>query len=174
MEIFFQLIGIAILLVVSYTIIKSNISFAPWVPTFAKDLARIFDYLGEPADRSFLDLGSGNGRLTMAAARRGFRAQGVELSLPLFVISWLRHIINPDLKLKFWHGNLFDYDLAESDVIYLFGVPKTLTVSFGVKLISEAKPGAIIISYCFQIAGLKTTAILKDNAKDLPIYIYNT
>lgn len=60
---------------------------APYVPTRKRDVEELFKIVTQ--DDVLVDLGSGDGRLVRAAAERGIRAYGFELSPILALISWL-------------------------------------------------------------------------------------
>jgi dienelactone hydrolase/precorrin-6B methylase 2 len=124
----------------------------PFVPTAANvvdamlDLAKI-----EPTD-VLIDLGSGDGRIVIAAAKRfGIRATGVE--------------INPDLvrqaeatagheglagKATFVKADLFDYDLRQASVVTMFLTPG-VNLRLRSKLLHELRPGTRIVSHRFDM-----------------------
>jgi hypothetical protein len=63
---------------------------APFVPTRRGDVEAVFSVHSFKAGERFIDLGSGDGRLLMAAAERGIAATGFELNPFLAAYSWLR------------------------------------------------------------------------------------
>lgn len=62
----------------------------PYVPTLRLNIKAALDLLDLKPGQTMIDLGSGDGRVLIAAAKRGWNAIGIEMSLMLFVISWLR------------------------------------------------------------------------------------
>ena len=63
---------------------------APFVPTRQADVTALFDLHQFQAGDVFVDLGSGDGRMIIAAAQRGIRAVGYELNPFLVAYTWLR------------------------------------------------------------------------------------
>lgn len=63
---------------------------APYVPTRTRDIEALFSlYDFKPRD-VLVDLGSGDGRVLLAAARRSVRSVGYELNPLLAGLTWLR------------------------------------------------------------------------------------
>ena len=67
---------------------------------------------------------------------------------------------------------MFKLNLKNADVVFVFGMPKTLAKKFKEKVERECKPGARIISYVFPVEGW--TPVVKDRPtdKDMTIYLY--
>lgn len=63
---------------------------APYVPTRSRDLAAILKAARLKKGELIVDLGSGDGRLLIEAARSGYRAVGYELNPFLVVATWWR------------------------------------------------------------------------------------
>jgi hypothetical protein len=63
---------------------------APYVPTHAGPVKHVFEMLDMPKGSTIVDLGSGDGVLLKAAAKRGYHAIGYELNPFLCLISYLR------------------------------------------------------------------------------------
>lgn len=78
------LIGLVIVLTFSIIIIFGP----PYLPTLRKQINTALDLLELEEGETLLELGSGDGRVMLAAAKRGFRVVGIELNPFLVVISW--------------------------------------------------------------------------------------
>lgn len=159
-----------VLLFLLSTVALAGASFAPWVPARKADLSRIFQLANLKAGETFYDLGCGNGRLVVYAAKN-FQAKaiGLEIALPLYLICKWRQIFNKNTIFKY--KNLFTEDLSKADVIYFFGTPRRIEQKLKAKLERETKNGARIISYVFPIMGWTPNKVDKvDNA--VPIYLY--
>lgn len=63
---------------------------APYVPTRARDLDKLFAAAHLKKSDMLIDLGSGDGRLLIGAATRGIHSVGIELNPLLVVITWWR------------------------------------------------------------------------------------
>ena len=102
-----------------------------------------------PRDR-VIDLGSGDGRTVIAAARRGAQALGIEYNGDLVALS--RHnarAAGVEGKARFVQADLFRTDLSQATVITMFLLP-----SINLKLrpaLLELKPGTRIVSNTFTM-----------------------
>ncbi|MBI2411377.1 MAG: SAM-dependent methyltransferase [Candidatus Kerfeldbacteria bacterium] len=149
------------------------ISLAPWVPMRSRDLKRVFELARLQPREVFYDLGCGNGKTVVYAARH-FRAKatGIELALPLYIICLLHQLLNWRFDIHFRWGNLFRHNISDANVVYIFGMPNSLAKKLKQKLLAELKPGTRVITYTFPIAGLTPSSVDKPTEKDLPIYLY--
>jgi ribosomal protein L11 methylase PrmA len=128
------------------------ISGAPWVPAFSDDLEAVLEDAGLKKNDLFLELGCGDGRLVVAAAKRGAVAVGYEINPIMWLIAKLRALHCPGAKIKF--GNLWQVDLSEADVVLAFLVPRTVQ-KLEDKVVNEMKSGSILVSYIFKLPHLK-------------------
>lgn len=97
---------------------------APYVPTFRRDVRRVFRELYPIGARDVLvDLGSGDGVVLREAARVGARAIGYELN-PVLV--WLsRRLSRRQRKIEVYTGNMWHVTLPKSTtVVYIFAVER--------------------------------------------------
>ncbi len=62
----------------------------PYVPTLRLHMTTALDLLNLKPGQTMLDLGSGDGRVLVAAAKRGWNAVGIEVSPLLYIISRIR------------------------------------------------------------------------------------
>ena len=156
-----------------FSLIFSVVSFAPWVPSRSRDMARIFKLADLKPGQIFYDLGCGNGRVVVYAANNfEVKAIGLEISLALYLICKIRQFTNRKSDIEFKFKNLHKQNLEDADVVYFFGIPKVLNEKFCSKLKKELKPGAKIISYSFKLHDWVPAAVDKPGNKDLPIYLY--
>ena len=63
---------------------------APFLPTLKPQITVALDLLDLKPGQTMLELGCGDGRVLIAAARRGIKSVGYELNPVLAVIAWLR------------------------------------------------------------------------------------
>lgn len=170
---FSSIIFLAFLMFCCFNIIFSVLSFAPWVPSRSRDMARIFKMAGLKEGQTFYDLGCGDGKVVIYASKN-FKVKGIglEISLPMYLICKLRQMFMRNKNINFKFRNLFKENLASADVVYFFGMPETINKKLGAKLKQELKPGTKIISYSFSLIGWTPTAVDKPSEKDLPVYLY--
>lgn len=145
--------------------------FAPWVPTFRKDLDRALKLADLKAGETFVDLGCGDGRVVIVAAEKfGADASGYEIALPMILVLMLRRRRE---RVRFFYKSLFEADLSKADVVYLFGTPPTLRGQLTAKLERELRPGARVVSYAFPLDGWTPKAVDRPDQKSLPIRLYS-
>ena len=98
------------------------------------------------------DLGAGDGRIPIAAAR-DFGARGVGIELDRRMIERARcnaRAAGMERLVEFRHEDLFRADLREATVVTLFLFPE-MNQRLGPKLLSELRPGTRIVSLRFGI-----------------------
>jgi SAM-dependent methyltransferase len=104
------------------------------------------------ADDVVYDLGSGDGRIVLAAARdRGARSVGFEID-PALVAQATEHARRLGLgdRVAFREDDLFQADLREATVVTLYLSPD-LNRRLRPKLLSELRPGSRIVSHGFDM-----------------------
>ncbi len=155
------------------TTVIAGLIAAPWVPTRGKDVARLLALAGLKPGEHLVDLGCGDGRLVVAAARDfGARATGYELSIPMIIAARLAARSKGSAgSVRIEYGNFFKKDLRDADVVVCFLMPKAME-KLSEKFRRELKPGARIISYTFQLPGWQAEVADRPTPKDVPIYRY--
>jgi cyclopropane fatty-acyl-phospholipid synthase-like methyltransferase len=115
------------------------------------------------------DLGSGDGRVLVAAVRRfGARAVGVELDLGRYLWSVLTvTVLGLWGRVRLIRGDLFKVDLSTADVVFAYLLQDT-NDRLKDKLRKELRPGARIVSNTFHFSGLPL-ARMDD---ELRLYLY--
>src|SRR6266481_364613 len=131
---------------------KDNIA-GPYVPTpwvIVQEMLKLADIRGEDV---VYDLGSGDGRLVIAAAKRfGARGVGVELQTELVEMARIgaKHEGVAD-RVKFVQGDLFQADIRSASVVMLYLLPRFVT-RLVPKLRAELRPGTRIVSHDYPLA----------------------
>ena len=99
--------------------------------------------------KRLVDLGSGDGRIVIEAARLGYDAVGIELNPWLVVYSYFRSWREGVLrKVSFRMVNFFHFDLTSFDVITCFGA-KGIMDTLNAKIVKEAKHSSYVVCYRF-------------------------
>jgi precorrin-6B methylase 2 len=128
-----------------------------WVPTPPELVEKMLD-LAEVTPRDFVvDLGSGDGRMVIAAAKRGAKALGIEYDANLVEVS-KRSAAAAGVggKAKFVRGDMFTSDFSKASVLALFLLPSNL-LQLRSKFLSLA-PGTRIVVNNFEIAEWRADA----------------
>ncbi len=123
-----------------------------WLPSSASMVEAMLDLAGVGAGDRFFDLGSGDGRTVLAAARRGANASGIEFDAGLVALS-RRSAERERLagKATFVQGDLFNFDFSDASVVTLF-LLTNMNVRLRPKLLA-LKPGTRIVSSTFRMGG---------------------
>jgi len=157
-------------LVMMASILWTQSRGAPWVPT---SLGKVQDMLAMaevgPNDLVF-DLGCGDGRTIVAAARNfGARAVGIELD-PLRYL-WCQALITVlglRGRVKIVYGDFFTQDLSAADAVTCYLTQGT-NERLQDKFTQELQPSARIVSNSFTFPRLK---LLRQNSA-AKIYLYH-
>ncbi len=128
---------------------------APWVPTPDVLVDTMLEMAGVGPDDVVIDLGSGDGRTVIAAARLGARALGVELEPNLVAASKQRALeAGVADRTDFLATDLFEVDLSPATVITMFLLPDINTRLRPTLLGLE--PGTRIVSNTWDMGGSET------------------
>lgn len=123
-----------------------------WVPTPPALVEKMLD-LAEVSSADFvMDLGSGDGRNVIAAAKRGARALGVEFNPDMVGLSErLAREAGVADRAQFVRGDMFTADISKATVMALFLLPSNM-LQLRSKFFALA-PGSRIVSNTFRIEG---------------------
>lgn len=131
---------------------------APFDPTRNRELKKMLS-LKISKDKKIVDLGSGNGKIIIAFAEKGYEAHGYEIN-PLLVLWTKLKIYKKGLRKKafvhwknFWRVNLSKYDVVI--IFQIFYIMSHLEK----KLKKELKKDSIIISNRWKFPNLKPEKI---------------
>jgi SAM-dependent methyltransferase len=106
------------------------------------------------------DLGSGDGRTVIEAAKLGARAVGIEYSIPVYALSKLRVALSGVRDVKLLRKDFFETKLNDADVVTFYLTPK-LARMLGPKLKRELRKGARVVSAAHEIPGWKPAGKIK-------------
>lgn len=121
--------------------------------------------------KKFYDLGSGDGRVVMAAAMRGAEAMGVEIDKIRVLYSklWIKLLRIKNAQII--EGNLFNADIKDADIVHLYLLEET-NGKLRPKLEKELKRGVVVIASGFPVPGWEPSSIDKNGPPYGPIYVY--
>lgn len=146
---------------------------APYVPTKQRDVERMLAMAELKPGELVYDLGAGDGRFILTAAKR-YQARAVG-----FEISFLPYIV---ARLRLWSQNaggqatmrfqdFFRTDLSAADVIVCFLTPGAMK-RLGPKLKNELRPGTRVVSYAFAIHDWTPVRKDKPDPRTMAVYLY--
>ena len=121
-----------------------------WVPSPNATVEAMLDLAKLTPEDFVMDLGSGDGRNVIAAARRGARGRGVEYNPEMVALS-KRNAAAAGVadRAEFVEGDMFAADVSEADVLALFLLPSNLLRLRSTFL--DMRPGTRIVSNTFSI-----------------------
>jgi SAM-dependent methyltransferase len=144
---------LATVLVIS--IVWPGLRGAPWVPTRLRTVHKMLALAEVGPDDLLYDLGCGDGRTIVAAARRcGARAVGIEID-PLRYV-WCQTLITVlglRDRVRVVYGDFFAQDLSQADVVTCYLLDST-NLKLQKKLLSELAPNARVVSHMFAFPEL--------------------
>ena len=98
-----------------------------WVPTSPALVEKMLDLAKVTKDDYVIDLGSGDGRMVIAAAKRGARALGVEYNPKMVELSRrLAKEAGVAERATFVEGDMYEADISKATVLALFLLPENL------------------------------------------------
>ncbi|MBU1148601.1 class I SAM-dependent methyltransferase [Patescibacteria group bacterium] len=151
----------------------AGLSAAPYVPTQGKDVKRILQIAGLKPNQLVYDLGCGDGRFLVAAAKH-FKAKaiGIEMSVLPYLISRLKiQFLGLNNKVKIKFADFYKVDLKKADVIVCFLTPQAMK-KLSPKFKKELKSGAKIVSYAFPMKDWKPHLKDKPHKRAVSVYLY--
>lgn len=121
-----------------------------WVPTPDELVNAMLKMAKVTPDDYVIDLGSGDGRTVIAAAKLGANALGIEYNPDMVALS-KRNAENEKVseKAKFIEADLYEYDFSKATVITMFLLPE-INLKLRPRLL-ELKPGTRIVSNTFTM-----------------------
>ncbi|HUK40026.1 MAG TPA: class I SAM-dependent methyltransferase [Candidatus Acidoferrales bacterium] len=121
-----------------------------WVPTPQALVNKMLDMAKVTPKDYVIDLGSGDGRTVITAAKRGAKAQGIEYNPDMVELS-RRNAAKEGVsdKAQFTKADLFDADLSQATVITMFLLPD-INIRLRPKIL-DLKPGTRIVSNSFTM-----------------------
>jgi SAM-dependent methyltransferase len=131
-----------------------------WVPTPHVLVEKMLDMARVTPRDYVIDLGSGDGRNVIAAARRGAQALGVEYNPDMVALS--RRIAEKEGvadKAKFVQGDMFEADISRATVLALFLLPDNLR-RLKPKFLG-LRPGSRIVTNGYEIDGWEAEEVGK-------------
>jgi hypothetical protein len=129
---------------------------APFITTPESVVERMLELAGTRPGDVVIDLGSGDGRIVIAAAKQfGASGIGIELSRGLVEESRRRaKTAGVAERVSFVQGDVLVADISAASVVTLYLLPGLID-KLQPRFISELKPGTRIVAHAFGMAGWK-------------------
>lgn len=124
----------------------------PYVPTTPEVVEAMLELGGITSNDLVYDLGCGDGRIVIAAARdRGARGVGVDIN-PERIAEATENAKKAGVqdKVRFIEGNLFEADIHEASVVTLY-LLTSVNRKLRPRLWTDLKPGTRVVSHMFRM-----------------------
>lgn len=127
---------------------------APYIPTKQSRIKKVLKEVVLKKDEIFWELGSGDGRVVLEAAKMGAKSYGIEQSW--LRILWSRYQAKKQSlsNAHFIHGDIFHQDFSSADVVFIFLLPKGVEKLEPI-LRKNLKKGTRVITQTFHFKNWK-------------------
>jgi predicted RNA methylase len=165
--------SLGLLLVLAFVVMISvswtHYRGAPWAPTPMVKVHKMLTMADVGPDDLVYDLGCGDGRLIVTAARRyGSRAVGIEVDPLRFLwCQGLVTVLGLRGRVRVVYGDFFAEDFGEADVVTCYLLQSTNN-ELEEKLRQELRPGTRVVSNQFTFPGLHL--VRRDDEAQLYLY----
>lgn len=157
---------VIVILVLIFTCFAGVIVFgAPYLPTLKPQINSIFELADIKKGQSLVELGCGDGRILVAAAKRGIKVTGYELNPILALICYFRTRKYNGLVKIVW-GDFWRQKWPDSDYIFTFLLPKYMSRLDKTIEQKSVKP-IRLISFAFSVPDKKA------NLHKYGLYLYD-
>jgi SAM-dependent methyltransferase len=140
----------------------------PYVPTTEPAVQAMMKLASVKKGDVLYDLGCGDGRIVIAAAKLGARAVGVDIN-PVRIAEARENAKKAGVEdlVRFEENDLFLADIHEATVVSLFLLPN-INLKLKPKLMKDLKPGTRIVSNTFDMGDWKAEkeTTLDDDGSD--------
>ena len=151
-----------------FFLVLSFFTGAPYITMGKKEVGRMMELAKIKKGERVYDLGSGDGRLVILAAKKGAKAIGFEINPFLVLISWVKILlagVRKNAVVK-WR-NFWGQDISDADVVLLYLITQHME-RMEKKLQKELKPSSRVISYTFKFPNWQHSFYDKENR----LYVY--
>ena len=131
--------------------------FSPFVPSDQDNVERMLKLAQLKDDDVVVDLGSGDGRIVLTAARMNSKLRGFGLDIDEKLViesNAAARVQGVADRVQFFHRNAFDADLREATVIAMWLWPE-MQVLLRPVILAQARPGTRVITNLWDIGSWK-------------------
>lgn len=156
-------------------LVQSLLFKAPFLPLPHLVVAKVVEMAMLAPENRFYDLGSGDGRVVRAAARRYPAATcvGVEKAIFPTLLAWSHEVFKQNSNTLYLRQDFKQVKLESANVLFLYLWPSVMA-ELAPKLKAELLPTARIISCQFELPGFKldTTESVVVAGQVFKLYVY--
>jgi len=146
---------------------------APFVPTSPDVIARMLEMAKVGPDDVFYDIGSGDGRIVIAAAKeRGARGVGIEIDAALVETARKNAAMaGVGDRVSFICQDAARADFSEATVLAVYLLPESLDL-LKPKFEGELKPGTRVVSHDYEIPAWENKKIASESIDEPGVHIH--
>jgi len=149
-------------LLIAFFVVAGSYAYAqqpnldvPYVPTKQPVVDAMLNIAKVSKGDVHYDLGCGDGRIVISAAKRGAIATGVDIDPErIKEANENAKVAGVTDKVTFIEGNLFDMDFSKATVLTLYLLPD-VNLKLRPKILKEMKPGSRVVSHAFDMGDWK-------------------
>lgn len=139
---------------------------APFLPTLKDRVPEAIELANLKPGQTLLELGSGDGRVLVAAAKSGINSVGYELN-PLLVMYSKIRTVKYRKKIKIIWGNYWKKQWPKADGIFVFLLQPYMQ-KLDTKIIQNYPEGVKLVSFAFTVPNKKPSKEIKG----MYLYLY--
>lgn len=141
-----------------------------WVPTPQELVEKMLDMGNVGPNDVVFDLGSGDGRIAIAAAKRGAKTKGIEYNPDMVELSRANaKKAGMSEKVEFVRGDIFETDFSGATVVTMYLLPQ-LNLRLRPTILNM-KPGTRIVSHAFTMDDWEADQIASVEGRDAYLWI---
>lgn len=161
---------LTILLVIPVALLLASGQDVPFLESPESVVEAMLELAGVTDADIVYDLGSGDGRIVIAAAARGAQGIGIEIEPELVELS-IENARQAGVgdRTRFIQGDIFESDFADATVVMMYLYPK-VNRRLRVILDEQLAPGTRVVSHRYEIGGWTPRERIKVEGR--AIYLY--
>jgi SAM-dependent methyltransferase len=150
--------------------ISESKKIVPFVPTPENVVDKMIELAGVKKGDVVYDLGSGDGRIVIAAAKRGARAIGFEID-PDLVAESRANIQKAGVQefAEIRNQDILTVDLSGASVVTMYLLPD-VNLKLRPNLQKQLKPGSRIVSHAFDMGDWKADKVEQVNGRTIYLW----
>lgn len=144
----------------------------PYVPTSPETVAAMLKLAGLTQNDLVIDLGCGDGRIVIAAAKE-YGAHGIGVDIDPDRIKEANQNARKEgvtSLVEFRQGDLFDADIRKATVVTLYLLP-SVNMKLRPKLWRELKPGTRVVSHTFDMEDWKPEKVEEVGGSEIFLWV---
>ena len=153
------MLGVLLIVLLIILICFSMVIFygAPYLPTLKPHIDTTFEIAGLKEGDTILELGCGDGKVLIAAAKAGINSVGYELNPIMAFIAWLRTIKYRKYVKVIW-GDIWSKPWPEADAIFVFLLQRFMK-KLDTKCMQYPYKPVKLLSFAFEVPGRKPVKV---------------